>query len=500
MGPDGRHRITLSNTTPDVSTTQKYRIPPELIKALDAGLSGASRPVMTVPGRLMAPKEEYVTHRVDAGGLRQLLIRVMAVPEVGPPVILQALVDTGAETNLIRTGLLPQGSFLPARDPLCLVTADGKRMPGGTQEVTLRLEFGAEPLNREGEATWSTTATFHDAGIHVDAILSYPWLNRARLGVFPHLNSLVRLSKSLGTELTLTDWKGDEPTGVPLEGPPGWEEDPRWVFQAEKLPEAMSRVRAMGLRLPAPAGVDEECPLGKDEEVMEVVARQLGRAGWKPTTIGSVVQSSAEILPEGFPEGRVAELRKQIHKEYNGRVLRADVPPEWIIKRGPQGEGKIVLRPGSEPRASHPIRLQGEKLAAMKTITEGGSEMGRWSQGGRLEQSRICGAEEGGVARSNRFPGTQRCNRTVWASVTVNRGHFGGVWPEDAVFRDGPEGCVPSSTDTSDFPTVYLHQHPIGNIPVAVCGDGVEERSGDVLKGGRMGAPKCPGCGRRVCG
>ncbi len=44
-----------------------------------------------------------MTHQVDAGGLRQLLIRVMAIPEVGTPVILQALVDTGAETNLIRT-------------------------------------------------------------------------------------------------------------------------------------------------------------------------------------------------------------------------------------------------------------------------------------------------------------------------------------------------------------------------------------------------------------
>ena len=34
---------------------------------------------------------------------------------------------------------------------------------------------------------------FYSADIHVDAIISFPWMMKNRLGVFPHLRALVDL-------------------------------------------------------------------------------------------------------------------------------------------------------------------------------------------------------------------------------------------------------------------------------------------------------------------
>ncbi len=246
--------------------------------------------MVTVPVRLMALPEEYRTSRVDSGGSRQLLLRLQATPPCGRPVILQALVDTGAETNLIRTGLFPAECFVPARDPLCLVTADGTRMHGGTQELTLHLEFGTDRPNPKGENTWSTLVTFHDAGIHVDAILSYPWLTRARLGVVPHLDSLVKLTSSLEKTLLLTDWREDEPPGVPKDGPPGWEDGiyrmPE-LHMVEVSSEEVARVRAMGLWIPSPEDEGERLELWEDEEVLEEVAHQLMTPAGHPLLVGA---------------------------------------------------------------------------------------------------------------------------------------------------------------------------------------------------------------------
>ncbi len=43
-----------------------------------------------------------------------------------------------------------------------------------------------------------TIATFHEADIQVEAILSYPWMEEARVGVFPHLEALARYSSWAG--------------------------------------------------------------------------------------------------------------------------------------------------------------------------------------------------------------------------------------------------------------------------------------------------------------
>jgi len=96
--------------------------------------------------------------------------------------ILSALVDMGAETDLIRKDLLPMGVFAPSKQPISLLTADGTRMEGGAREVSLKLCFMLPP-NSEGKTEWCTQAVFHDADLQVDGIFSHPWLRNAYLGV-----------------------------------------------------------------------------------------------------------------------------------------------------------------------------------------------------------------------------------------------------------------------------------------------------------------------------
>ena len=74
----------------------------------------------------------------DQAGDRQLLMRIYAEHSNGRRIPLNVLIDTGADSNLIRKGMVSDLTT-PARKPLTLYTADGSRMEGGTQEVSLTL-------------------------------------------------------------------------------------------------------------------------------------------------------------------------------------------------------------------------------------------------------------------------------------------------------------------------------------------------------------------------
>ena len=74
---------------------------------------------------------KVVVDRVRKGGDLRLIMQVQARLPSGRVQPLQILVDTGAETNLIRKGLIPASEFVPAKRPLCLTTANGQRLRGG---------------------------------------------------------------------------------------------------------------------------------------------------------------------------------------------------------------------------------------------------------------------------------------------------------------------------------------------------------------------------------
>ena len=102
-------------------------------------------------------------------------------------------IDTGAQVNLVKKGLISEGLMQLAAERLCLRTANGQGLDGG--EKSLEVQLGFQPyLQGEPVSTldW-LPATFFEADIHVDAIISHPWLKQHRLGVFPHLGALASL-------------------------------------------------------------------------------------------------------------------------------------------------------------------------------------------------------------------------------------------------------------------------------------------------------------------
>ena len=120
----------------------------------------------------------------------QLLITVHL--KAGPITrIVQALVDTGAQVNLLRPDVLPADVFRPARRPLALKTASGEALGGGEREAILEIEMAAEA---EDGCTvtqpWISSINVHDGDVGVDLIIGYPWLQRHKVDVQPWRNTL----------------------------------------------------------------------------------------------------------------------------------------------------------------------------------------------------------------------------------------------------------------------------------------------------------------------
>lgn len=98
--------------------------------------------------------------------------------------------DTGAEANLVRKGLLSDALMQNAREPLSFVTANGKPLEGGKKTANFTLFFEQVVNGQTLPQNRSFQAEFYEAVIGVDAILSFPWMAQHKVGVFPHHQAL----------------------------------------------------------------------------------------------------------------------------------------------------------------------------------------------------------------------------------------------------------------------------------------------------------------------
>ena len=158
-----------------------------------AQAEGESVKLEVKPYWLWDKKHYWVGSIRQYGEDLQLFMSVLAVLPNGQERELKVLIDTGAQANLIRTGLVSKLLMGPAAEPINLRTANGQKMEGGTQNVTLTLGFRRVVHGAYAPALAIFPATFYDADIYIDAILSYPWLVSQGLGVFPHLRALAAL-------------------------------------------------------------------------------------------------------------------------------------------------------------------------------------------------------------------------------------------------------------------------------------------------------------------
>ena len=163
----------------------------------------------------------------------------------GRRIVMRALVDTGAQTSLVRSGILPNGCFRPAKQPLRLRTASGDSLPGGEREADIRLMFKAHVEGGTGPPkVWSTVVRAHDGGIGCDLILGYPWLRDNRLDVQPWRHTL-QLHEEPRWVLTASGPGEDQVEEPKVEEADGLQQDGK-DYDSEDEPDDMeSMVRKM---------------------------------------------------------------------------------------------------------------------------------------------------------------------------------------------------------------------------------------------------------------
>ena len=109
--------------------------------------------------------------------------------------VVDVLVDTGAQVSLVRRGLFKEESLQPSRRPVRLKVANGEIMGGGTHEATISMEsWEHERLNRPDLAKRSTpSGNFYVADItDWDMIMGYGFMVANAIGALPHRATLVR--------------------------------------------------------------------------------------------------------------------------------------------------------------------------------------------------------------------------------------------------------------------------------------------------------------------
>ena len=103
--------------------------------------------------------------------------------------VVDVLLDTGAQVSLVRRGLFKDESLQPSRRPVRLKVANGEIMGGGTHEATISMEFWEhEWLNRPDLAKRSTlSGNFYVADItDWDMIMGYDFMVGNAIGALPH--------------------------------------------------------------------------------------------------------------------------------------------------------------------------------------------------------------------------------------------------------------------------------------------------------------------------
>ena len=77
------------------------------------------------------------------------------------------------------------------------------------------------------------------------------------------------------------------------------------------------------------------------------------------------------VTTEMSEDPRVEKFTEELHKDFDGLVLRTDLPPRKDIPdRGPYTYAQIPLVPNFVPQRQKPFRLQGEQLEAHKKVTQ----------------------------------------------------------------------------------------------------------------------------------
>ena len=113
----------------------------------------------------------------------QLMIHVMLRMADNTLIGIDALVDTGAQVNLIRKGVIPEKYFRTSLAPKRFTTASQKLMEGGLTDVRATALLQTRDVDTGESTTVECDITFYDSNLGGEALLSYEWLRKNDINV-----------------------------------------------------------------------------------------------------------------------------------------------------------------------------------------------------------------------------------------------------------------------------------------------------------------------------
>jgi hypothetical protein len=301
-------------------------------------------------------------------------------------------------------------------------------MDGGDKVVELNLGF-RQVFRGEmlPHLSW-IPAEFFEADIHVDAILSYPWLEKNQLGVFPHMKALAVLEPELSLLFSLYRNRKKShfqsrvvPQYPPSGGVPtptvgrGGRRRQRWVYNRHIscTPWDIEEDMAMQLgkmRLHIDPSENQACTDFLADAELEVVGQQLKKADLGRGVHSVVVAPEQAALPPGWDPERLESLRQKIHADFDGTALRTDLIPDPPV-RGRYGYAFIPLQENAVPERQKPFQLYGERQEALRKIVD------EW-----IEKKFIERPTKGGVEwLSQAFPVPKKSPTFPWRGVADMR-------------------------------------------------------------------------------
>ena len=171
-------------------TADKERVAPLIIPQDPVVAECEETPRAFIRGGLRTLNQDH-HKREPTGGLNKLLrVDVVLHTLDGIETQASALVDTGAEVSIVRTGLLPEKCFSEAKRRVRLLAANNARLDGGTQEVELEVRLNARDLVTRDKLIIGTATTLYQVDIEEDVILSYRWLAEREFSVNPRQHGL----------------------------------------------------------------------------------------------------------------------------------------------------------------------------------------------------------------------------------------------------------------------------------------------------------------------
>ena len=242
-----------------------------------------------------------------------------------------------------------------APHPLRFEAANGQVLPGGQRCTKMRLSFQMEKNSVFQPEPVEYEAEFYEADIKVDAILSFPWLEKKGLGIFPHRKALALDHPDLSF-LTGLKNRRKISDGIHKEGLCVDEKSNNFLIK--------SKLRDFGLHLPE-HGFDQKLKFLNDDD-LEIIASHLVHLQEPPVrsihrliTAREKMDSQPEAAkgspasqcqnqlsseepvsePEDLQEQKIQKWREDILAQYHDKFFRSKVfpdPPErhnmaWLL-------------------------------------------------------------------------------------------------------------------------------------------------------------------------